>query len=141
MSTTKTKPRVREEWRPVVDWPKYEISSRGRLRSKHARFTKPMSPSGPEGCIPCYKLNSGGRRLHTTASFLMLRAFVGEPQPGQIAVLIDGDPKNLKLENLRWGRPSDDNGQTKKARRRFAAAGSKGRPKRAGSAPATPTTA
>ena len=40
---------------------------------------------------------------------LVLRTFVGEPIPGDVARHIDGNPENNRLENLAWGTPAENN--------------------------------
>jgi hypothetical protein len=53
---------------------------------------------------PGYLVTVDGRVISLTfyAHQLVLRAFVGEPGPGQEGCHADGDPGNNHLDNLRW---------------------------------------
>jgi len=105
-----------EEWRVVPGYPKYEVSSLGRVRS----WYKPIWRAGN----PPYILAGGyhqrdatqekGRRvvlLYETSrkcrSFevarLVLLAFSRSPNPGEQVRHLDGNASNDNIENLAWG--------------------------------------
>jgi len=103
-----------EIWKPVVDWPEYEVSNLGRVRSlprnirnriKPGRILKPeikrYKTGRPVAC--CVALARG--RSHTKATRIhrmVLAAFVGPCPDGMQGCHNDGNPLNNSLENLRW---------------------------------------
>lgn len=42
------------------------------------------------------------KRLAASVARLMLMAFVGMPEDGQVAHFKDGDPSNMHIDNLEW---------------------------------------
>lgn len=106
---------VSERWLPVVGYEgAYEVSDKGRVRSldrvnarghrlrgrelrpgKHSRGYLVVNLAGPEGI-----------RQHL-AHRLVLDAFVG-PQPEKHALHWNDVPDDNRLDNLRWGTPSDN---------------------------------
>lgn len=94
----------REEWRTVPDWPLYEVSSLGQVRSYHPRWLKPTSVTGGKPRILSQTRVSGfarvvlvseeGERRDVLVHVLMARAFLRAPS----AVHIDG--KRNVLSNL-----------------------------------------
>ncbi len=109
---------IPEEWRPVADFPNYEVSNLGRVRrstpdwrihwadgSPHIRY-----PSGYI-MIGTYTKNGHRQVLLTNektkgqrlVSNLVCKAFYGpRPTPEHEAAHWDGDPANDHLDNLRW---------------------------------------
>lgn len=90
----------REEWRRVDSNPTYWVSNRGRMKHKnkilhghlsHVTRQRTVSLRNSEG----YKQIYIGR--------LILLAFVGPPPEKCSAQQVDGDPDNLRLDNLFWG--------------------------------------
>lgn len=94
-----------EEWRPVVGFDGYEVSSFGRVRSWK------RCGSGPPRAMTAWTEKDGylmvnlrkdgkhwGRMVHR----LVLEAFVGPCPEGLIACHGDGNPSNAHIGNLRW---------------------------------------
>lgn len=100
----------RERWRPVVGFPGYEVSDRGRLRSyrmpgRARRFrTRPvlLTSRSKDGYRRVTLCNQGDTH-HTMVHTLVLRAFVGPVPPGQEGRHKNGRPGEDWLENLRYG--------------------------------------
>jgi hypothetical protein len=105
-----------ERWLPVPDWPGYEVSDRGRIRSywgmggssRERRFVRPI-PTILKGYLneDGYRKvslsgKSGRRAKSVNVHTLVLMAFVGPRPPGMEACHNDGNPANNLLENLRW---------------------------------------
>lgn len=104
--------REAEEWRPIAEFPGYEVSSLGRVRSwlpwpKHARnpvlprLTR-MQERKDDGYVSVPMVRRGkrcARYLHR----LVLEAFVGPCPPGMEGRHLDGVRANCALWNLAWG--------------------------------------
>ncbi len=114
-------PRIDDErWVPVPDWPDYEVSVLGRVRSKPMlrkagragwRWTKgKILKQTYSSYIVAVKLhNAAGEEKTAGVANLVLRAFVGPPGPGQVARhFINPDPFCCRLYNLRWGTESEN---------------------------------
>jgi DNA-binding transcriptional regulator YiaG len=104
-----------EEWRGVEGFPGYQVSNLGRVKSldrlimREGRRTKKiqgrmLSPRrGLYGhaTVSLCPATAGVPQVRQVP-YLVLHAFVGAPQVGQICLHIDGDAANNKLVNLRW---------------------------------------
>lgn len=97
-----------EEWRPIAGFPKYEVSSAGRVRSPRCILKPTPTASG--------HLNVGlwrnGERAMRLVHRLALEAFSGPPGRGQECRHLDGNPGNNHQDNLRWG-TRKENGEDK----------------------------
>lgn len=105
-------------WRPVKEFPGYEVSTDGVVRSWHGRGKNGMSKK-PHDVTPVWldkgarwavRMNKDKRRYLRCVANLVLEAFVG-PAPtrgkgtgrnGADVVFRDGDPTNVSLSNLSW---------------------------------------
>lgn len=109
-----------EEWRPVVGWPGYEVSTRGRVRSVErvvlrrngtgqtirGRVLKPATMK-KSGHLQVSLSHDGARRTYCVHT-LVLEAFVG-PRPESMEGLHgDGNPANNNIGNLKWGTPTEN---------------------------------
>lgn len=84
------------------------MSNVGRIMSLRAgkrRLMKPQTGT-PYGHL---KVVIGVTRKSLWIHRAVLLAFIGEPEPGQIARHLDGDPTNNHLGNLAWGTPAENN--------------------------------
>ena len=100
---------------------RYEASNMGRVRS----LDRIVMCQGPvKGCYPSRKkgriLRPGpsnfghlsvvlGRNQTRMVHDLVLRSFVGPPPTKHECCHINGDPKDNRLSNLRWGTRSENN--------------------------------
>ena len=94
-----------EVWKSVPDFPMYEASSLGRVRSKYNRglageFLKGRADKdGYLGLTLCRDKQRFSFRLH----HIILMAFVGpKPEWAQVGCHNDGDLSNNRIDNLRW---------------------------------------
>lgn len=115
------------EWRPVVDYPGYEISDEGQVRSLDRTITCSNGvQQRRKGQLLSTKLDASGycrvslyrdgersgskqaarrRKVH----HLVLEAFVGpRPEASKGGLHWDDDPYNNSLPNLRWGTQSEN---------------------------------
>lgn len=100
-----------EEWRDVVGHEgRYSVSDRGRVRSWIARggprLLKVQTASGSAMA----NMQIDGQSRQRSVCRLMLEAFDRPPVGKEIALHINGDPFDCRLENLRWG-TDDDRGE------------------------------
>jgi DNA-binding CsgD family transcriptional regulator len=113
-----------ERWKSVPDFPAYDVSSWGKVRSYWKRLKggeriawgigdaprilpPVIRPSGHHS----YVLTSGvgGKRFSTTANVLVLMAFDRMPEPGEESRHVhDPDPSNNHLWNLAWGTKTEN---------------------------------
>ena len=115
-STLNTIPnQPQERWLPIEEFPGYEVSDHGRVRSYWQRGGKgqpwsitilPQRILSPcfVGKYPGVSLSGQTRNIHT----LVLVTFTGPPPPGHECCHGDGDRTNNYLSNLRWGTHSDN---------------------------------
>jgi hypothetical protein len=115
-----------EIWKPVPDFPGYDISDQGRVRSywhrkiiraKNGRIAdtedvlgnfpkKILRPSGKT--YQQVILTKEGKHFTFLAHRLVLETFVGPCPPGMEARHGDGIPANCSLENLSWATHSEN---------------------------------
>jgi hypothetical protein len=106
-----------EEWRPIPLYPDYEVSSYGQVRSVPRK-------GATKGKVLALFPNSESDYLYVTISkntsliraqvkfpvhFLVLLTFVGPRLLSEECRHLDGNPKNNRVENLRWGTRSENN--------------------------------
>lgn len=102
-----------EEWRAVIGFPLYEVSSHGRVRSLPRRVRhghgwqdlplKILAPKANQRGYQSVFLSgpNGFKRLYVHR--LVLEAFVGPcPLDHECRHFPDGNPANNRLENLSW---------------------------------------
>lgn len=100
-----------EEWREISDYPDYEVSSLGRVRSWKEKTRWGPAPRILGGCL---HLNirkkvtgrqvtlGGGPQRMIFVHILVLDTFVGRCPDGMECCHNDGDPLNNRVGNLRW---------------------------------------
>lgn len=89
-----------EKWLPAVGYEGlYEVSNLGRVRTVRVLTQTKSTKTGR----PLLQLWKGGKGRMFSPHQLVLRAFKGPPDNGQIGLHADGDPWNNRVENLRWG--------------------------------------
>ena len=100
-----------EIWRPVVGFEGlYEVSSRGRIRSRPRPGTNGgvLKPNKTTKGYPKADLSSGGEITTRLIHRLVLEAFVGACPDGMEACHNDGVKANNRLKNLRWDTPASN---------------------------------
>lgn len=101
-----------EEWRPIQDFPGYEVSNLGRVRNANWRGIGPrmLRPGrGSKGYLHVSLFGDQGPKQFKV-SRLVCAAFHGEPSPGVHAAHNDGDVSNNVASNLRWATPTENAG-------------------------------
>lgn len=118
-----------EQWLPVPNYPGYEVSDQGRVRSLDrigrsrwgtprtfkGHLLTPVLVGGVNGRRYCAcTLYLDGHPKQVTIHTVVLETFVGPRPEGMQGCHRDDDPTNNYLANLYWGTPKD-NAQDKKA--------------------------
>ena len=89
------------EWRDIPGHPGYRISSTGLVESRRRKAPVVLKPYTNRKGYELVRLYPCGRnqRVHRLA----LLAFIGPCPPGLEGCHKDGNPRNNRIENLRWG--------------------------------------
>lgn len=95
-----------EEWRAITNFPRYQVSSEGRVRSdkcilKMFRFKK----NSPYLAVDLMK---DGNRSRRAVHQLVIEEFVGNRPNGMEVRHLDGKADNNKATNLVWGTKSQN---------------------------------
>lgn len=89
-----------ESWRKVKDYPRYEVSDRGRVKnSRTGRILK--QGNHRQGYSLVWLCDSEGRH-GMSVHRLVAEAFVGNPESKPQVNHIDGNKSNNFAENLEW---------------------------------------
>ena len=101
-----------EQWRPVVGWEDlYEVSSHGRVRSLHKRGRATggiLAANANSSAYPMVGLCRAGVRTGRKVHSLVAEAFIGPRPDGMEICHRDGNSKNNRAENLRYGSRSEN---------------------------------
>src|SRR5215831_17062555 len=89
------------EWRPIKNWPDYEVSNTGEVRSFKHRKPRIMEWTTNNG-YPCLKLSKDGGIVRHYIHHLVLEAFVSPMPEGMEAAHLDGRRNNNDVRNLAW---------------------------------------
>jgi len=116
-----TEPGKAEEWRSVPDFPGYEVSSRGRVRSfcgsGKVDYSKPpriLKPSLNRQGYECVGLRRNKKQFSRSVHSLVALAFLGERPYGYFVCHNDGSRTNNVLSNLRYDTPASNRADMKK---------------------------
>lgn len=94
-----------ESWRPIPGHPQYDVSDLGRVRSRRFKNLRVLKGSVQKSGHVRVQLTNRERYL---VHRLVLAAFVG-PAPRELAARhLNGDPKDNRLVNLRYGTHSEN---------------------------------
>lgn len=111
-----TNPLDEQVWVQVPDWPEYEVSSKGQVRSWKPVRNKAKRPVEPrllkqktdKDGYKEVRLYKSGRSKSFKVHALVLRGFIGPPGPSIVCRHIDGIRDNNILTNLKWGTPKEN---------------------------------
>ncbi len=107
-----------ERWAPIPEWPGYDVSDHGRVRSWRARgpadgrqLTEPRLltlQTVVNGYIGVHLRAPRARTQTATVHRLVLMAFIGPPADGQECRHLNGIRSDNRLSNLAWGTKSQN---------------------------------
>lgn len=103
-----------EEWRPVVDFPAYEVSSLGRVRrltgGQGARALKVLTwHTSTSTGYPTVRMRGNGTSRGLNVHKIVSRAFLGPKPDGLVTRHLDGDKLNNAAGNLAYGTITENN--------------------------------
>ena len=101
---------MNEVFKPIPDWPNYEISTLGRVRN--VRFNRFLTLT-PKPCnrgisYPSVWLSRDGHKQQFFVHSLVLNVFIGERPEGAHCRHKDRNTNNCCLSNLEYGTPADN---------------------------------
>ena len=103
-----------EFFKKIVDYPDYEVSNYGTVRSwKNNKWNRASHPKRLKPCISKYGYKSlalllNGKQKTRTIHSLVAETFIGGKSKGLIVCHNDGDKLNNYFENLRYGTYKDN---------------------------------
>jgi len=103
-----------EEWKEIQEFPEYEISNLGRVRSlkqgKGARAIDGILKGGKDGCgYSCVALRHNGTQSHQKIHRLVAKAFIPNPEEKKEIDHINRIRDDNRVENLRWATRKENN--------------------------------
>ena len=97
-----------ERWLPIKDFPGYEVSNRGSVRSQKLKGFFLMQPWKSWDGYNRVELVRNSKRHSKRIHRLVLETFVGDCPDGHQANHKDGQKRNNYVENLEWITPSQN---------------------------------
>lgn len=94
-----------ENWRQIPDFPDYEVSDQGNVRSVAG---EPISPFVTDRGYVLTRVRLDGARFTRRVHVLVAAAFIGPRPTGAIIRHLDGNPANNTPANLRYGTVSEN---------------------------------
>lgn len=94
---------MREIWKPVKDYDRYDVSNKGRVRSFCYNNSRILKTTDDGKGYPRVSLWKKGRSKNLRVHNIVLESFYKERPFGMEGCHNDGNPKNNNVSNLRWG--------------------------------------
>ena len=97
-----------ERWKSISDFPDYDVSDQGRVRSKKygkKRILKNRKTSG--GHVSVQLFNDGVSETHRVHR-LVAEEFIPNPNNYPVVRHLNGIPDDNRVENLSWGTQKDN---------------------------------
>jgi len=98
-----------EIWRDIEDFPNYQVSNKGRIRSSaFTHITLKKLQTNRYGYL-CCNLYKGGKYKNCSVHRLVASAFLDKIEGKDTVDHIDRNRQNNCVENLRWANTSEQN--------------------------------
>lgn len=100
-----------EEWKNIEDFPGYQVSNTGKIRSfmnnRHGivKESHELKQIHNQRGYPTVMLGRGNRKL---VSRLVAAAYIPNPNDLPLVRHMDDNPKNNEVDNLSWGTQADN---------------------------------
>ena len=114
---------MKEEWKVIPDFPRYQISNFGRVRGIRVTYLKwlysPLGGGYPFVDLRAGKMDANGKYIRRLSliHILVAEAFLGPRPSGMVVHHKDGDRNNPRVDNLEYVTPTEN------ARFRFVGSG------------------
>lgn len=96
-----------EVWRAIDNFPLYEVSNFGQVRSWQAKKPRILKPSTVMGYLQV-ALRRNKKSHYRKVHRLVLESFCGFRPPGMECRHLDGNRLNNRIDNLQWGTKAEN---------------------------------
>ena len=96
-----------EIWKPITDFPNYEISSKGQVKSKYTN--KIMKQQNSSGYLRISLMNNDKKGISCRTHRLVANEFINNAENKPTVDHIDKNKKNNCVTNLRWATMTEQN--------------------------------
>jgi hypothetical protein len=97
-----------EIWKPITDFPNYEVSSKGQVKSKYKNIIMTLQKNYAGYLKICLK-NNEDKYISCSAHRLVAKEFIDNPENKPTVDHIDKNKQNNCVSNLRWATMTEQN--------------------------------
>lgn len=101
-----------EEWKDVVGFEMYEVSSLGKIRNKETGYIK--TPGVGKRGYPVVSMRRDGKMYLKTVHRIVANAFIPNPEDKPEVNHINGDKTDYRIENLEWTTTKENNAHARR---------------------------